>query len=215
MQLRFFRLAALIALASPLAMALEEPDFEVLQRSDDYEVRRYAPYIVAEVDVSGGHTEAGNKAFRILANYIFGDNQAQQFSQEPAFVPNGPRRSVKMAMTAPVTSTPVYGGQWRTVAFIMEKQYSLDSLPEPNDDRIRLRDEPARVMAVSRYSGRWSDRVFADREAALLQALERDGITPLGYPLLARYDAPFKPWFLRRNESMVEIDWPERTSRLD
>ena len=206
----------LTALSAPPVMAVEEPDFEILHRSEDYEIRRYAPYIVAEVDVNGGHTDAGNAAFRILAGYIFGDNQSSKKMAMTAPAESTMRdQGVKMAMTAPVTSTATANGKQRTVAFVMEKKYTLDTLPVPNDKRIRIRSNPARVMAVTEYSGRWSEQIFADKEAALLQALERDGIQPQGAPILARYDAPFKPWFLRRNEAMVEIAWPDRAARAD
>lgn len=205
-----------LALSAPLAMAIEEPDYEVLYTDEVYEVRRYEPYIVAEVDVPGGHTEGGNRAFRILAGYIFGDNSSADRMEMTAPVESRARDSgVKMAMTAPVTSAPAADGRERTFAFVMEKKYTLDTLPEPNDERIRLRATPARIMAVNQYSGRWSEQIFAAREAELLQALARDGIRPLGAPILARYDAPFKPWFLRRNETMVEIEWPGRASRVD
>lgn len=207
---------ALIALSAPPVMAIEEPDFELLHRSEDYEIRRYAPYIVAEVDVDGGHTDAGSKAFRILAGYIFGDNRTSKKMAMTAPVESAGRaQGVEMAMTAPVTSTLTSDGKQRTVAFVMEKKYTLETLPVPNDERIRIRTRPARVMAVIEYSGRWSEQIFADKEAALLQALKRDGIQLLGAPVLARYDAPFKPWFLRRNETMVEIAWPDHAMRID
>ena len=197
-------------------MAIEEPDYEVLHRAEGYEIRRYAPYIVAEVDVDGGHTEGGNTAFRILAGYIFGDNRSREKMAMTAPVESRIRdNGVRMAMTAPVTSAPANGGKQRTVAFVMEKKYTLETLPIPSDERIRIRTNPARVMAVTRYSGRWSEQIFAEKEAALLQALERDGIRPAAPPVLARYDAPYKPWFLRRNETMVEIEWPNRASRID
>ena len=207
---------ALIALSAPPVMAIEEPDFEVLHRSEDYEIRRYAAYIVAEVDVHGGHTDSGDIAFRILAGYIFGDNQSRKKMAMTAPVESTVReQGARMAMTAPVTSTAAANGEQRTVAFVMEKKYTLDTLPVPSDERIRIRTKPPRVMAVIDYSGRWSDRIFAEKESALLQALERDGIQPQGAPILARYDAPFKPWFLRRNETMVEIVWPDRAARAD
>lgn len=188
------------------AMAYEEPEYDVVRSTDVYEIRRYAPYIVAEVDVTGSFRGAGNKAFRILAGYIFGDNQPRQKMNMTV-----PVESVaagrKMNMTVPVESRaadnggdPVY-----TYAFVMEREYSMDSLPDPDDDRIRLVQRPARVMAVHRYSGTWGASRFKKKTQELLKALDEDGIAVVGDPVFARYNGPLTPWFLRRNEVLVEI----------
>ena len=177
------RLLLLIVIATfpgANAMALEEPQYEVLTRIGDIEFRHYEPYIVAEVTVS-----RDNQAFRILAGYIFGDNAEQE----------------KMQMTAPVERRD------RDHAFVMESKYSMDSLPQPNDDRIQLRERPARIVAVREFSGRWSERSFARHERALLEELASMGIETTGAPELARYNSPFTPWFLRRNEIIVPVNW--------
>jgi len=176
------------------AMAIEEPEFEVLQSHDDYEVRRYVPHIVAEVDVAGDDGDPGRAAFRILAGYIFGDNEAE----------------TKMSMTAPVTSQAVGDDEKAlyTYAFFMESEYTMETLPKPVDTRIRLVEKPARVIAARRYSGRWSASNYQKNEAALMAALADDGVVLAGEPYLARYNSPFTLWFMRRNELLVEIEWP-------
>ena len=176
------------------AMAIEEPEFEVLQSHDDYEVRRYVPHIVAEVDVAGDDGDPGRAAFRILAGYIFGDNEAE----------------TKMSMTAPVTSQAVGDDEKAlyTYAFFMESEYTMETLPKPVDTRIRLVEKPARVIAARRYSGRWSASNYEKNEAALMAALADDGVVLAGEPYLARYNSPFTLWFMRRNELLVEIEWP-------
>ena len=176
-------------------MALEEPDYKVLESTRDYEIRAYAPYIVAEVDVDAGAKEAGNRAFRVLAGYIFGDNDEQQ----------------KMKMTAPVSSEDRPEGGY-TYAFVMERKYSMESLPKPADPRIRLVQKPAQVVAAHRYSGRWNEANYEKHNRALREALAEDGIDISGDPMLARYNSPFTPWFLRRNEILIEIDWPAATT---
>ena len=174
------------------AMAIEEPDFEVLAEREGYEVRHYEPYLVAEVDVVGGDSDG--RAFRILAGYIFGGNEGGQ----------------KMQMTAPVESRDNSASEnVTTYAFVMERKYTLDTLPQPEDERIRLLERQGRVLAVRRYSGVWSEAKFEKNRQALLDELERDNIMVAGDAELARYDPPFKPWFLRRNEVLVPIDWPE------
>lgn len=173
------------------AMAIEEPSYEVLLETKHYEVRRYQPYIVAEVDVDADFKQSGNSAFRVLAGYIFGDNTSQE----------------KMNMTAPVESEAT-GGPY-TYSFVMERKYTMESLPKPTNPDVRLVERPGRVMAVHRYSGGWSEERYAEHEKILLDALTTDRIDTIGPPVFARYNAPFTPWFLRRNEVMVEIDWKD------
>ena len=190
-------------------MAIEEPAFEVLVTADDYEIRRYAPYIVAEVDVDGDMKKAGNDAFRILAGYIFGDNEPGEKMAMTAPVTTKPAdQGQRMNMTAPVLSSAAdHSTEAYTYAFVMESRYSMESLPKPLDPRIRLVEIPARVIAVRRYSGSWSNKNFLKNRDTLLAALEDDGVVLSGQPWLARYNSPLTPWFLRRNEVLVEIEW--------
>ena len=175
-------------------MAIEEPQFEVIHVTDDYEIRRYDPFIVAEVDVPGDSGDAGNRAFRILADYIFGNNAPGE----------------KMRMTAPVVSDARRDDRGlSTYAFVMESRYSMDNLPTPVDPRIRIVEKPAQVIAARSYSGRWTDDNFLRHEVSLVSALTIDGIPMRSEPFLARYDSPFKPWFLRRNEVLVELEWQQ------
>ena len=184
-------LAVMLLTMTGVAMAIEKPDYTVLAEEDGFEVRQYGEYLVAEVDLAGDMSEVGNSAFRILAGYIFGNNATGE----------------KMAMTAPVESHRNADGD-TTYAFVMERRYSQDTLPAPADARIRINSQPQRVMAVRRYSGTWSEANFREHHDELLAALREAGIEPLGPPIWARYNAPFTPWFLRRNEVLIEIDWP-------
>ena len=181
----------LLLTSAGTTMAIEEPDYKVLKTSDAYEVREYDAFNVAEVDVGGDRDSAGSSAFRVLAGYIFGNNEPGE----------------KMEMTAPVVSQPLAEGGF-TYAFVMERKYAMESLPKPADARIRLVTRPARVMAVRRYSGRWSEQNDLRQERALIEALEADNVPWLGEPIIARYNSPWTPWFRRRNEVMIEIEWP-------
>lgn len=195
------------------AMAYEEPEYEVLQSNDAFEIRLYKPYIVAEVDVTGSFRGAGNKAFRILAGYIFGDNEPQ--AKVNMTVPvESVDSDVKMNMTIPVESREVAGAASDsgdaakfTYAFVMERAYTMDSLPKPDDSRIRLVERPARTMAVNRYSGSTRESRFDKEKRALLDALEQASVTVIGEPVFARYNGPLTPWFMRRNEVLVEIEY--------
>ena len=173
-------------------MALEEPDYEVLAETPDYEIRSYEPYLVAEVDVRG--QSADSQGFRTLAGFIFGDNQSNE----------------KMAMTAPVESRDADDGDAITYAFVMEDKYTLETLPTPNNERIRIREKSARIVAVRRFSGRWTAKNMARHEKELLESLDADGVETTGVVELARYNRPFTPWFMRRNELIVPVNWPPK-----
>lgn len=178
----YLLLFAASLLAGTKAMAIEEPEYDVLSVSGDVEFRRYDPYIVAEVTVGGDG--ADRRAFRLLAGYIFGKNDSGE----------------KMAMTAPVETR---GDEY---AFVMERKYSMDTLPRPEDERVQLRSKPERIVAVRRFSGGWSERNFSRHRQALLDDLAELGVEVTGDPELARYNSPFTPWFLRRNEIIVPVN---------
>ena len=185
-------------------MAYEEPDYVVVRSAADYELRRYAPLVVAETDVVGSFGDAGNEAFGILAGYIFGANRSPEVARGQV---QSDGEGVKMAMTIPVTSTESSAGSSTrsTYSFVMPSEYSLESLPVPLDARVRIREVPERLVAVRRYSGRWSEQRYREHETMLMQSLDRDGVETDGSPLLARYNGPWTLWFLRRNEVMIPV----------
>ena len=187
----------------PAAMAIEEPSHEVVQQLDGAEVRQYAPYVVAQVLVAGTADQAGSEAFPILAGYIFGKNKgARKFDMTApvtqAAVP------VKLEMTAPVTLAPAPGGY--VVQFVLPRGVTLDTAPEPLDRRVQLREVPGGRVAVIRYSGFWSQANYDEHLAKLQAALRAAGLRWSGEPTLSRYDPPFKPWFLRRNEIWLALE---------
>jgi hypothetical protein len=198
-------IAAIQIIWQPLAMALEEPEYTVVETFDEFELRHYPPYLVAEVDVQGSFDEAGNDAFRILAGYIFGDNRsATKMSMTAPVESRSAGSSEKMAMTAPVTA--VASDESRTTfAFVMERKYTMQTLPAPNDRRVRIREMPERIMAVRRYSGRWTEGRYIQHLESLRAALLQAGIESVGEPILARYNSPFSLPMLRRNEVMLEV----------
>ena len=188
------------------AMAIEEPNYEIIESSEDFELRRYEPYLIAEVDVSGGMNKAGNSAFRILAGYIFGDNEAAtEMAMTAPVESRSADRGEKMSMTAPVTSTRSGSDDQTTVAFVMEEGYSIETLPVPNDQRIRIREVPERLMAVRRYSGRWTDANYEKQKGLLIESLSEATLDIVGEPILARYNSPFSLPMVRRNEVMLEV----------
>ena len=200
-------LAALLGGLPRAALAIEEPGFKVVRAlSDTVEIREYAPYVVAEVRVAvtpEDTEDAGNKAFPILAGYIFGKNKGERKMAMTAPVTQT-AEPMKMAMTAPVTQTTAEGGGY-LVQFVLPAEISLDTAPEPLDPRVMLRQVPAHRLAAIRYSGTWSDANYKEHLAQLKDTLTAEGITWQGEPVLSRYDPPIMPWFLRRNEIWLSL----------
>jgi hypothetical protein len=198
--------AALAAL--PAMAATEEPAFETLRQSGDYELRRYAPMIVAETFVEGDLWSASNDGFRVIAGYIFGDNVAAGGSGSEKVAMTAPVTTEpapeRIAMTAPVT-TESDGARYR-MHFVMPSRYTMATLPRPKDARVKLREVPARRMAVLRFSGFTGEDKVKEKTAELLAWVRAEGLTPAGAPQLARYDPPWTLPFLRRNEVMVQVD---------
>ncbi len=182
--------------------AIEEPAYEVTGKFGDVELRQYPPYVVAEVLIPGSATKAGNTAFRILAGYIFGQNKGAKKLAMSAPVMQTPA-PMKLAMTAPVIQNAVPGGY--LIQFVLPRDVNLDSAPEPIDERIVLRQvQPMRVGAI-RYSGFWSDANYNRHLAELEETLRTAGMKWSGEPIYSRYNPPFTPWFLRRNEIWLQV----------
>ena len=186
--------------------ALEEPKYSVLKEYENFEIRNYDSYLVAEVDIEGSYNKTGNEAFRILAGYIFGDNQSSTKMNMTAPVESEAiQTSERMNMTAPVFSNKNVNGY--TYRFVMESKYTQETLPVPNNSKIRITEIKDRVMAVISFSGRWSQKNFEKHEQILVNDLKNEGIGVASEAIYARYNAPFTPWFLRRNEIMFEIEY--------
>lgn len=185
-----------------LSHAIEEPNFEIVKTLDGAEIRQYAPYVVAQVLVSGPADEAGNAAFPILAGYIFGKNKGSKKLEMTAPVTQT-EASVKLEMTAPVTQTQAPGGY--VVQFVLPQAITLATAPEPLDARVQLREVPTQRIAVLRYSGLWSQANY-DQHLGKLQTILRNAQIPWsGEPVLSRYNGPMTPWFLRRNEIWLAV----------
>jgi len=183
-------------------MAIEEARFTVLEKDKEFELRQYEPQIVAETLVEGNFEEVGNQGFRLLFDYISGNNQKTQSIPMTAPVTQE-AGGVKITMTAPVGQERA-GEKWR-ITFLMPLQYTLEELSIPLDPNIGLKIIPGRLMATIRYSGTWSKINFQENETQLLAWIARHGLKPVGQPVWARYNPPFTPWFMRRNEVLIPV----------
>ncbi len=184
-------------------MAYESPDYQVASRVGEIEIRDYAPYLVAETTVAGTLESAGNQGFRVLAKYIFGANRGGKRIAMTSPVTQEEAEGTKIAMTTPVTQERA--GDRFQVRFMMPSDYSAETLPVPTDARIAIREVPPRTLAAIRYSGTWSKRNYDKHLDELYATLRSQGLEPVGHPIWARYNPPFTPWFLRRNEILTEF----------
>lgn len=186
---------------SQAVMAIEEPQYTVESKTDLYEIRVYGPTIVAETIIDAPFEEAGTEGFKILANYIFGDNRSNEKITMTA--PVAQIKSEKIAMTAPVNQ--ISGEKGYVVQFTMPAKFTMETLPQPNDKRVHIRQIPKRKVAVFAYSGFWSESRYKSKLSEFVSALKRDNIKTVGEPIFARFNSPFRLWFLRRNEIWFEI----------
>lgn len=170
--------------------AYEQPPFEVVGRAGPVEVRRYGPRLAAEATLDPGIRD---RAFGLLAGYIFGKNRA----------PGGGAAGAKIAMTTPVEMATA--GARTTMRFFLPRSLTRETAPEPADGRVRVVEMPGETMAALRFSGSTDDARIAERKRALLQELRGSAWTPKDEPVFLGYDPPFTPPFLRRNEVAVAV----------
>jgi hypothetical protein len=205
MKARLAPLALLLLGATGVALAVEQPKYRVEKDYGSFEVRAYESAIVAETVVTGAFGDGTNEGFRRLAGYIFGANDGGRKIAMTAPVGAEPSRGTKIAMTAPVGSEKAPDG-W-VVTFTMPPSLTMKTLPVPDDARVRLRELPPRRVAAARFSGTWGAERFEAIATKLAADAKGAGLRPAsGPPVFARYDPPWTPWFLRRNEVLVALD---------
>lgn len=187
------RLAPLVVLLSlPLTtstvLAIEQTTYELVSHSGDLELRRYPTYYIASTPAGTEFEETGSNGFRTLFRYISGANESGE----------------EIAMTAPVIQARSED-QW-ALAFVVPASYSPDVIPAPQAPGVTIERVPGGLYAVTRFSGNWSEERFMEKESALLRLIETEGFEVCGPTRFARYDPPFKPPFLRRNEVLIPVD---------
>jgi hypothetical protein len=186
-------------------MAIEEAVYKVITVEKPFEVRDYAPHIVAETIVEANLENAGSAAFKILFGYISGENRSRSKIAMTAPVSQQPTGE-RIAMSAPVGQQPSEGKNAWSVTFMMPSGYTMDSLPVPNHPAITTRQVPPQRMAVVRYAGFWNERGYRENKAKLQSWIRDHGYRIVGDPVWARYNPPFTPWFMRRNEILIPVE---------
>jgi len=181
---------------------VEQAKYEVLKKIGKMEIRLYPRLVVARVD---GYGDGG---FNLLFRFITGNNR-----QKSGIAMTAPVVSEQIAMTAPVLS------ETGSIAFIMPEDFTLETTPEPIDNRVKIVELPERVVAALKFSCRWSNAIFKKKSEELLAEIKHAGLKVTGQVFSIRYNGSFTPWFLRRNEVAAEVvDWndflPQVTVRL-
>jgi hypothetical protein len=186
-------------------MATEEPKFSILEKTPPFELRSYAPMILAEVQVEGDLDEASSQGFRLIAAYIFGQNQVSEkiAMTAPVAVEEQLPKSAKIAMTAPV-NIESNSGKW-TVSFVMPSEYTMESLPKPLNSKVQLRQIPAVKRAAITFSGFYNESKVAERTLELEDWMRTKNLQAVGSPKFARYNPPWTLPFMRRNEIMIDV----------
>ena len=188
--------------AGSITYFIEKPDYEVITSQDNIEIRRYGPMVIAEVEAKGSRENTIGNEFGILADYIFGNNALKNDIAMTA--PVQQQQSVKIAMTSPVQQQ-LTDEVW-TISFVMPSEYSIDTLPKPNNNRVRLKEVPPKTYVVMQFSGTNSNDNISKHEKLLMEYIVSHQIKTVGTFKYAFYDPPWTLPIMRRNEVMVEIE---------
>ncbi|MBU6235896.1 MAG: heme-binding protein [Alphaproteobacteria bacterium] len=194
--------AVVFAAWGPVVSMVEQAKYDVVEKQGRIELRDYAPHIVAETQVTGPRKEAISNGFRAIAGYIFGDNVSAEKVAMTAPVIQQP--SEKIAMTAPVIQQGTGNGPW-TVQFVMPSGYTMQTLPKPKNDAVKLREVAGKRYAAIRFSGMAKDDDLQKQTEALMAYVVGKNLKPLGEPTYAFFNPPWTLPFLRRNEVMIEV----------
>jgi hypothetical protein len=182
--------------------SLEEPEYTVTSKNKNYEVRQYGSYIIAETEVSGSFNKATGEGFRIISDYIFGNNTSKE--SIAMTTPVLEQKSEKIAMTVPVVNT-LDGNATKTVSFVLPSKYTLETLPLPNNDRVNIREVEAKKKAVLSFTWYATESRVEAKKAELQKLLAADGVEIIGETQVARYNPPLSMPLILRNEIIIRV----------
>jgi hypothetical protein len=168
----------------------QRQEYRVIQTFDDFELREYLPCVIAEVKVSAEYSEASSRAFSSLFKYISSGN----------------KNSEKISMTAPVISAqkPNDLGTWY-VSFVMPAGSKFENMPKPNDARVLLHELDSEMCVAHAFRGKASAELSKKMEVQLRASAAREKLSLSGETRICRFDPPFKPGFLQRNEIVIPV----------
>ena len=164
-------------------MAIEEANYEIIEKNDIYEIRKYSDRLAVETITSGSENN-----FRKLFNYISGRNDSKE----------------KIKMTTPVTQVEKNGNM--SMQFYLPLKFNSENVPNPSREDVRIINIEGGYYAVLRYSGRASDKNFLKHKEILEKELQINNISIISQPIRATYDSPFTLPMNRRNEAMFKVE---------
>ena len=190
-------------------MATEEPRFSIIEKSEPFELRSYAPQLIAEVKVEGDLDAASSQGFRLIAAFIFGQNQVSEKISMTAPVAIETAQSTKIAMTVPVgieaSKDSAKGvSQW-VFSFVMPSEYTMATLPKPLNPLVSIRELPAQRRAAITFSGFYNEAKVLEKTNALEAWIKSKQWQSIGNPQFARYNPPWSIPFMRRNEILITV----------
>lgn len=196
-------------LIASTVMATEEPKFTVIEKSEPFELRTYAPQLVAEVKVEGDLDVASSQGFRLIAAFIFGQNQVSEKISMTVPVGIETAQSTKIAMTVPVGIEASQGSakgvnQW-VFSFVMPSEYTMATLPKPLNPLVTIRELPAQRRAAITFSGFYNEAKVLEKTKALEEWIKSKQLQAIGSPQFARYNPPWSIPFMRRNEILITV----------
>lgn len=189
------------AMVGPIMSDVEKPKYQATALTNEIELRSYDPMLVAMVQMSGSRKDAISEGFRVLADYIFGNNTLEQNISMTA--PVEQQAGQKISMTAPVQQQQ-RSNSWM-ISFVMPKQFTLPTIPKPNNEMVKINEVPAQRFITIRFSGSNSDDNIRKNESALFNYIAQNKINVTGEPKYAFYNPPWTLPFMRRNEIMVQL----------
>ena len=189
------------AMVGPIMSDVEKPEYQATALTNEIELRSYDPMLVAMVQMSGSRKDAISEGFRVLADYIFGNNTLEQNISMTA--PVEQQAGQKISMTAPVQQQQ-RSNSWM-ISFVMPKQFTLTTIPKPNNEMVKINEVPAQRFITIRFSGSNSDDNIRKNESALFNYIAQNKINVTGEPKYAFYNPPWTLPFMRRNEIMVQL----------
>ncbi len=202
--------------------SIEVSKYSLLGQKNNYEIRQYPAYLAAQTEIMGNYNQASNQGFRILADYIFGNNlkkanlgMANPLAANRLLYPEPiemtapvsivKKENEKISMTAPVIQTSTTDDKVRVISFIMPSKYTLDTLPVPNSPKVKIVAVPEKKRAVLKFSWYATASRVEQKKQELLDYLKKDGVVIISGPEIARYNAPFSAPWMNRNEVLAEV----------
>lgn len=169
-------------------MANEQPDYIVIKKDNEFEIRQYTNFLTATVETEGERDDAIGKGFRILFKYISGENKNKE----------------SISMTVPVMQKSTGDNKWN-ISFVVPKKFNQQNVPQPDNQSVKIKNNPDLQVIVITFSGLFSDANIKENEIKIRNYIKEKGLKIEEPPIYAGYNAPWTLWFLKRNEVLFKL----------